>query len=46
MEEHSPYTYAVKRRQIMRKYGVRATQTINLPDETHEAESEPARAIY
>jgi hypothetical protein len=44
LEEYNPATYAAKRRQIMQKYGVRSTETINLLDEAHEAESDPTRA--
>jgi hypothetical protein len=45
LEEYNPAAYAAKRRQIIQKYGIRATQVINLLAEAHEAESDPVKAI-
>ncbi len=36
--------YGAKRRQVMQKYGVRATQAINLRYEAHAAEVDQTRA--
>lgn len=44
LEDYNPANYAAKRRQIMQKYGVRATQTINLLDEAHEEQRDPTKA--
>lgn len=44
LEDYNPANYAAKRRQIMQKYGVRATQTINLLDEAHDAQQDPTKA--
>ena len=41
LEEYNPATYAAKRRMITQRYGVRATQVLNLLDEAHAAEGDP-----
>ncbi len=39
LEEYNPATFAAKRRMILQRYGVRATQVVNLMDEIHAEET-------
>lgn len=45
LDAHNPADWAAKRRMLTQKYGVRATQAINILDEVNEEEDETMEAI-
>lgn len=44
LEDYNPADFAAKRRMILQRYGVRATQVLNLLDEAHEEERDSVKA--